>query len=289
MNRKVLVLGATGKTGARLIPQLLERGAAVVAAMRHPEAPHPFAGLARVRFDWDEPGNHARALAGCDAVYLVPPPLQEDASTTIATFLRQAASSGVRRVVLLSSLGVTFQEEAPGSGRRKHEDVVRNSGLAWTILRPSGFFQNFSEGMARQGIRDNGVIVSATGDGAVALVDAQDIAAVAAHALTHSSHEGATYALTGPVAVTFAEVARVIGEASCREVSHVAVPPETGEGFLRDAGMPEAYRAMLLRDMAAIRDGHAAGVSQDVERVTGRAATPIGDYARDALDAWRRP
>lgn len=289
MSRKVLVLGATGKTGRRLVAQLSERDVGVVAAMRKPDESNPFAGIDLVRFDWNEPGDYARALEGIDAVYLVPPPLVEDASIPIAAFLREAASSGVRSVVLLSSLGVTFANEPPVSGRRKHEDVVRESGLAWTILRPSGFFQNFSEGMAQQGIRDEGVIVSATGDGAAAMVDAGDIAAVTAEALTQPGHEGATYALTGPAAVTFTEVASMIGQACGRQVAHVAVPPEVVEGFLRDAGIPEGYRGMLLRDMAAIREGRAAQVSQDIERVTGHQPMAIETYARDAVDAWWRP
>lgn len=289
MSGRVLILGATGKTGRRLIPQLLDRGVGVVAAMRRPEGPNPFTGIDRVRFDWDESGDYARALAGIDAVYLVPPPLVEDASTTIADFLRQAASSGVRRVVLLSSLGVTFPDEPLVSGRRKHEEVVRESQLSWTILRPSGFFQNFSEGIAQQGIRNNGVIISATGDGAAAMVDAGDIAAVAAEALTQPGHEGATYALTGPSAVTFAEAAKMIGQACGREVVHVPVPPEAVEGFLRDAGVPDGYRGMLLRDMTAIREGQAAQLSQDIERVTGRAPIAIEAYARGAVDAWWRP
>ena len=289
MSRNILILGATGKTGRLLIPRLSDHGVGIVAAMRRPDGPNPFAGVDRVRFDWNEPGDYARALEGVDAVYLVPPPLVEDASTTIAAFLRHAASSGVHTVVLLSSLGVTFADEPPVSGRRKHEDVVRESGLAWTILRPSGFFQNFSEGMAQQRIRDEGVIVSATGDGAVALVDAGDIAAVAAEALTQAGHEGATYALTGPAAVTFAEVARVIGQVCGRQVAHVPVLPETVGGFLRDAGIPDEYRWMLLRDMAAVREGRAAQVSQDIERVTRRAPIAIETYARDALDAWQLP
>ncbi|MBB4513903.1 NAD(P)H-binding protein [Paraburkholderia fungorum] len=288
MTRRILVLGATGKTGTRVVAHLTARGAGVVAAVRRPDALVSSTGADLVHFDWDEPGGHAKALAGIDAVYLVPPSCVEDASASIAVFLREAASAGVRRVVLLSSLGVTFADEPFASGRRKHEEAVRESPLAWTILRPSGFFQNFSEGMAQQGIRNDGVIVSATGDGAVALVDASDIAAVAAEALTQSGHERATYALTGPAAVTFAEAARAIGQACGREIVHMLAPPDTLERFLREAGIPDGYRAMLLRDMAAIREGRAAQVSQHIERVTGREPIAIETFVRNAADAWRR-
>src|SRR4051794_11218471 len=198
MNDTILVLGATGKTGRRLVTRLRARSMKVRAASRQP-------GDGRTLFDWDRPDTHGPALAGVDAVYLVAPELVEDPTSVTGPFLDRAKRAGVTRLVVLSSLGVEFPREDPASGRRKLERQAMASGLTWTILRPSGFAQNFSEGFMLPGILQADMVATATGDGAAAFVDADDIAAVAAAALTQDGHAGATYAITPPDALTFSE------------------------------------------------------------------------------------
>ncbi len=108
----ILVLGATGKTGRRLLPLLSARGAKVRAASRKPGDGH-----GRTLFDWHQPDTYDPALAGVDSIYLVPPDLIEDATPIVAPFLDRAAHAGVKRIVLLSSMGVEFPNEGPGSAR----------------------------------------------------------------------------------------------------------------------------------------------------------------------------
>src|SRR6266511_557741 len=134
----ILVTGATGKTGRRLIPRLVARGRAVRAASRQP-------GDGRVAFDWHRPETWARALDGVGVIYLVPPELMEDATPVVAPFLERAHQAGVERVVLLSSLGVEFPDEPATSGRHELERLMRESGATWTLVSPGGFAQNFSE------------------------------------------------------------------------------------------------------------------------------------------------
>jgi len=213
MTQTVIVLGATGKTGRHLVPRLVARGVTVRAASRQP-------GEGRMLFDWDRPETHQPALAGVDAVYLIGPELVEDPTAVTGPFLDLAARSGATRLVALSSQGVEFPHEAPESGRRMLERQVMASGLEWTILRPTGIAQNFSEGFLLPGILEADTVVTATGDGAVALVDADDIAAVAAAALTQDGHAKAEYTITGPEALTFAEAAAVISEVTGRTITH---------------------------------------------------------------------
>lgn len=277
----VLVIGATGKTGRRLTPQLQARGATVRAAGRR-------AAEGLTPFDWARPETFAPALRGADAVYLIPPEFVEDPTAATGALLDEARRAGVGAMVLLSSLGATFAGEPQDSGRRRLERQVTESGLDWTILRPTGFNQNFSEGFLLPGILQADKVVSAAGDGAVAHVDAGDIAAVAAVALTEPGHAGAAYAVTGPQALSFAAAAALIGEAAGRTITHAPLPSVAFGSILKQAGVPDAYLAMVLRDQEGIRTGAAADITDVVERVTGRPAVAFADYVRGAVGAWTR-
>lgn len=281
MTDTVLVLGATGKTGRRLVPQLRARGVNVRAASRKP-------GEGRVLFDWDRPDTHEPVLAGVDAVYLVGPELVEDPTAVIGPFLDRAEGAGVTRLVALSSMGVEFPHEDPESGRRKLERQVMASGLEWTILRPTGFAQNFSEGFLLPGILEADTVVTASGDGAVAFVDADDIVVAAAAALTEDGHAKAEYVITGPEALTFAEAAAVISEVTGRTITHRSISSDEMAHILQNAGVPADYAAMLLGDMEATRNGSGALVTDVVAQVSGRPATPFADYAARAASAWSR-
>lgn len=280
MANTILVTGATGKTGRRLIPLLQEQGLSVRAASRVPS-------VGQVAFDWDNPVSQSSALSGATAIYLIPPALVEDPTPTVAPFLALAKTAGVRSLVLVSSMGTAFPAEPQNSGRRKLEALVRDSGLDWTMLRPSGFMQNFSEGFLLPAVR-NGAIPNPAGQGKVAMVDAGDIAAVAAAVLVGTGqHAGQVYDLTGPSALNFDEIAQIIAREAGRSV--VARPMTSPQflAMLEGAGVPSDYAAMLLRDQEAIRDGAAASVSDTVTRLVGRPPRSFGVYAAEAAGAWR--
>lgn len=281
MTNTVLVIGATGKTGRRLVPRLKARGVDVREASRRPSD-------GRTIFDWDRPDTYDPALAGVDAIYLVPPELVEDPTALVGPFLDCAAQLGVTSVVALSSLGSQFPNEAPASGRRKLEQRVRASGLTWTILRPSGFAQNFSEAFLLPGIVQADTMATVTGDGAVAFVDADDIAAVAAVALTEAVHSGAEYVVTGPKALTFAQAAAAISAVTGRTITHRDISSSELMQILQGAGLPADYAAMVVGDQEAIRDGFGSLVTDIVATVSGRPATTFADYAARAASVWSR-
>lgn len=281
MAGSVLVLGATGKSGRRLVPELKARGAGVRAASRTP-------GEGQVEFDWQRPQTYAPALAGMEALYLVTPNGVEDPSAMVDALLAEAKAAGVRRVVAVSSMGVEFPGEPVESGRLKVERLVRDSGLEWTMLRPGGFNQNFSEDFLRPGIVHMDMVATATGDGKVGFVDAGDIAAVAAAALSEDGHVGETYAITGPEALSFAEAAAIIGEVAGRPIGYREIAPEELMSVLVGAGVSEDEGAVVVRNQISIRDGHGARLTDVVERVTGRPAVGFRDYATGAKGAWVR-
>jgi uncharacterized protein YbjT (DUF2867 family) len=163
---------------------------------------------------------------------------------------------------------------------------VRDSGVAWTIVRPGWFSQNFSEGPWLPGILD-GTLSLPTGDGRTPFVDAEDIADVAAAALTDDRHSGRIYQLTGPRPVSFGEAAALIGQATGRTIRHVDIDP--GEFVERQVahGVPAEVARLLTGLLSAIRDGRDPGLSDGVERALGRPARSFEDYVTETAAEGR--
>ena len=276
MIREILVLGATGKTGRRLLPLLDSRGVRAKPTSRTERRGY-------VPFDWARPQTWLPAVAGVEAIYLVPPDLVEDPSADIAAFLDVAHGAGARRIVVLSSLGLTFPGEPPASGRRKVEAAIMRPDFEWTVIRPSGFHQNFSEGFLAPGVHA-GLVRTATGAGKAALVDAHDIAAVTAMALSGEGHDNQVYAVTGPEALSFGEAVQIIAGATGRPIGHGALSEGEFRALLLGFGLPADYADVVVRDQIAIGDGFGAEVTEVVARVTGRR--PI-DFRQFAATAFR--
>lgn len=274
--KAVLVIGGTGKTGRRTVARLRERGVETRAASRSGEIP----------FDWTDRTTWQAALDEVDAVYIVP--LDTSPSPTPA-FVEQAVASGVRRLVLLSARGVDvpgyFGSSYEGGGpHAESEAAVRASGAAWTILRPGWFAQNFSEGVFLDGVRA-GELALPTGSGTAAFVDADDIAAVAAAALTEEGHDGEVYELSGPRALGIADVLDEIAKVTGTRPVYVPVEESAFRAGLVAQGLPEEEAAVWTDAMKPIRTSQEAPVTDGVRRALGRPPRDIADFVRDAAAA----
>ena len=276
----VLVTGATGKSGRRLIPLLLERGVTIRAASRTPV--HERYGVEPVHFDWLDESTYQTALDGVDAVYAISDP-SNWSNQSFEAFLERA-TGGSRRVVLLSSFGV---DRAPTDDlMRRHELLVEEAG---TVLRPTMFMQDFSEDhWSNQvtSIRERGEITLPNVQARVSYTSTADIAAVAAAALTEDGHRGKGYTITGPEALIPAQVAEHISAAAGRPVRPVEVTREGIRAGLLAYGYP-------AESVGYVSPGYAAGfaamevVTDTVTKVTGRPATTFAEFAKDAAHAWR--
>ncbi|MBT3076335.1 MULTISPECIES: NAD(P)H-binding protein [Streptomyces] len=276
----VLVLGGTGKTGRRVVARLRDLGVEVRAASRS----------GGTRFDWESPDTWAPALKGVAAVYIVP--LDTEPSPTPA-FVEQAVAAGVRRLVLLSARGV----DVPGyfgspllddGPHLRGEQAVRASGLAWTILRPGWFAQNFSEGVFLEGVRD-GELALPVGDGRAAYIDVDDIAAVAVAALTEDGHDGEVYELSGPRALSVPEVLDEIAKASGRRAAYAPLEESAFRDALVVRGMTEVEADLWTAALDPIRTSREAPLKDGVHRALGRPPRDVSDVFRDAAaeGAWR--
>jgi uncharacterized protein YbjT (DUF2867 family) len=276
----VLVTGATGKTGRRLVPLLLGRGVTVRAAGRTP-VPERY-GVDQVRFDWLDESTHQTALDGVDAVYAISDP-SNWSNRSFEAFLERA-TGGSRRVVLLSSFGV---DRAPSDDpMRRVELLVERSG---TVLRPTAFMQNFSESHFSDqttSIRERGEIALPSIQAPMSYISTTDVAAVAATALTEDGHEGKGYAITGPEALTAAQIAEHISAAAGLAVRPVEVGREAIRAALLAYGYPAASAEYASGGYAAAF-GAMGVVTDDVAKVTGRPPTTFAEFADDAANAWR--
>lgn len=280
----ILVTGATGNTGRAIVDALVERGA-LVRAMVRAEADRGKlpAGVDSVVADFDDTAAIAAALDGAERAYLVTPS-SEKAEEQQKRFADLAAKAGTRQLVVLSQLG--SQEHSPVRFLRYHaavEQHVRDLGIGYTFLRPNLYFQGLL--MFAGSVSTSGTFYAPIGDAAVSAVDVRDIAAVAAVALTESGHEGATYTVTGPEAITHSQIAEALSAAIGRTVTFVDVPEEAFADSVRGL-IPPWQVDGLIEDYAHYRRGEAATVSPVVAEITGTAPRGIERFARDYAGAF---
>jgi uncharacterized protein YbjT (DUF2867 family) len=269
----ILVLGATGKTGRRIVDRLQARGVPVRVGSRSAQPP----------FDWDDETTWTPALAGIEAVYVsyYPDVAAPGASDRIRAFAAAARAAGAGHLVLLSGRG---EEEAQASER-----IIQDAGVDWTILRASWFAQNFSESFFLDGVLSGEVVLPA-GDVPEPFVDADDIADVAVAALTEDGHVGQLYELTGPRMLTFAEAVAEIAKATDRDITFVPVSADDYAAALAAEDVPAEVIGIVTYLFTTVLDGRNAYLADGVRRALGRAPRDFYDYAWDAAQsgAWDR-
>jgi uncharacterized protein YbjT (DUF2867 family) len=263
-----LILGGTGKTGRRVAERLRAAGRPVRVGSRSGEPP----------FDWEDRSTWAGALDGTSAAYIsyFPDVAVPEAPEAIATFAEQAVAAGTRRLVLLSGRG---EEEA-----ERAEQALRGSGADWTIVRCSWFMQNFSEGYLRDPILA-GTVALPVGEVPEPFVHADDIADVAAAALTEDGHADELYELTGPRALTFGQAVREIGRATGRPVAFTRITVDDYAHALRAEGLPDELVTLIAYLFGEVLDGRNAQLTGGVQRALGREPRDFADFAREAAAA----
>ncbi|HEX6202816.1 MAG TPA: SDR family oxidoreductase [Thermoanaerobaculia bacterium] len=277
----ILIVGGNGTVGRHLVRELVRRRAPARALVRSRARATAIegTGLPMVVGDLADPASLDAALAGIERVFLLSSPSQRTAELH-GNLVDAARRAGVRHVVRVSALGAkagSSSELLRGHGEA--EAYLEGSGLAWTHLRPAWFMQNLL-GYAPW-IAAHGELAVPIGRGTLAMIDARDVARVAAVALTVPGHEGRTWRLTGPEALGFARVAEVMTEVLGRPVRHRDVPPEEARRQMIAGGTPEWLAEALLGLYRHAPSEPPAEVSGDVEAVTGRPATPLAEFVRD--------
>jgi uncharacterized protein YbjT (DUF2867 family) len=280
----ILILGATGAVGSAVALELGRRGSPARLATRRPDAlraRHPQAAV--VELDLTRPETFAPALEGIHRVFLVARPGDDAPERFALPLIDEMVRRGVRHVVDLSALGA---ERRADFGLRRVELALEQSGMAFTHLRPNFFFQVLLQATLAAGIRERAELALAAGEAKVAYLDARDVGAAGAVALTEAGHENAAYALTGAEAYDHDEVAHILGVALGRTIRYVPLTDDALRTALAGAGFPPAWQERLVGFYRLVRAGACAVVTPDLERVLGRRPRTLTEFAREHATAW---
>jgi len=275
----ILVIGGRSKIGAALIGELLGRGQQVRALVRAGEPTGSVPGAAEaVTGDLADEGSLVTAMAGVEKVFLLSSP-HPDAVSWHRHAIDAARRTQVQLLVRSSILGA--DRESPGEFIRAHttcDRYLEDSGLPFVIVRPNLFLQNIPESTIPS-IDASGTFYADAGEARISMVDTRDVAAVASRALTEPGHAGAHYDVTGPEALSYADVAAKLTSAMGRRISYVAAPDDAVRKALLGAGLTEWFAGALVGLYQDYRrsgtDGYAAQVTETCQRLTGRPARSL--------------
>lgn len=286
----ILLTGATGSVGSEVAKALVARRVPFRALVRNPtekpaQALAALPGAQVVVGDFNQPATLRAALEGIERAFLLTNSTAQ-AEAQQRSFVAQARQAGVRHLVKQSQWAAAA--ESPVRFLRYHaavEQAIQATGLAYTFLRPNLFMQGLLA--FKDAIQQQGQLCAPIGEARISAVDVRDIAAAAAAALTESGHDHKTYNLTGPAALTHAEMAAGLATALGHPVAFVDVAPEQLHQYLLGAGMDPWQAEGLLEDYAHYHRGEAAEVASGVQEATGQPARNFAAFARDYAPAFR--
>ena len=270
-NKQILVIGATGKTGRRVLQRLNDRKVPAVGV----------SFSSTPSFDWNNKATWEAVLNNTGSVYIsyYPDIAIPGAVDTVAQFSNLAVKKGVQKLVLLSGRGEAEAQQC--------EEVVMDAGVDWTIVRASWFCQNFSEGNFLEPILAGHVALPA-GNVGEPFIDADDIADVAVAALTEEGHSKKVYEVTGPRLLTFEEAVAEIARATGRDIKYEQVPVKAYADLLLEYGLPKDLIWLVTYLFTEVLDGRNESVANGVQEALGRKATDFSEFVRKtaATGVW---
>jgi uncharacterized protein YbjT (DUF2867 family) len=282
----IVVTGSTGNVGGPLIAELAAMGVPTRALVHTPEKAGVVEqeGVEVMVGDFGAPETLDAALEGAERAFLLTPPDPRQPEWE-KNFVEAAERTGVRHVVKLSAQGA--DADSPMRIGRIHsacERLLKESDMAWTFLRPSLFMQTT---LAYAGqVAAEGRFYAPLAEAKTSMIDARDVAAVAARALTEDDHEGQVHELTGPEAISHRDIAETLSAVLGRPVEHVEVSIEDARGSMVGMGMPE-WLAEAVAELFEVRqEGYFAGVTNTVAGITGREPRSYEEFARDHKGAF---
>jgi uncharacterized protein YbjT (DUF2867 family) len=271
----ILVTGSPGNIGTPLAQHLLRQGRKIRLMVRNPKkqdqvvADLHSGGAEIVQGDFADPGSLAHCFAGVESAFLLLPVALETAEWK-GNFVRAAEQNGAQRIVNLSVSGAS--STTPIDLFRWHweaEQILESSSLAWTHLQPTDLAR-FNIRSILPTVEGQGAFYSSIGQGRVALVDEEDVAEVAAAALTENGHEGKKYVLTGPKAVSYPEMAEALANKLGKPVKYIDIEPAQAKQAMIAAGVPDWVADFInsLRELE--KSGGASGPTPEVQTLLGR-------------------
>jgi uncharacterized protein YbjT (DUF2867 family) len=277
MAKTVLVTGATGQLGSAVAKACETAGLTVRKGVRKPVDPHS------VMFDFNDPSGFDEALRGVDAAFVISPPGDTEVVHKLQPLFEAAKALGSIHILFNSAFGM---ENAPDSALGKVEHALVESGLPYTILRPNFFMDNFTGSSFGESIRKQHAIFIGAGEGKTSFVATEDVAAVTVKAIEEGL-TGRAINLTGPEALSYGEIAKLVGEAAGFEVQFHDLTPEQMEQAFFGMGAPSSTVGYMMWLFGLVRAGQLAGVSNDIEDLLGRKPISFREYAQKNVERFK--
>lgn len=289
MHNTILVTGATGTVGREVVIQLSIIDGVRVRAGVHSiikgENLKRLPDVEVVEMNFRNKDSLHAAFTHVDKLFLITPFSNEQVEMA-KILIDEAKNAGVKHIVRLSVIKADATPETMLSRwHREVERYIEDSGIAYTFLRPSSFMQNYANFDAAS-IKRDGRFYHSTGSGKVSCIDVRDIAAVAVEALTGSGHEGKTYELTGPEALSNQEVADIISEATGRQVEFVDVPEAAARNSMLQQHMPDWMVNAMLDLERAYRANQFSETTDTVQQLAGRPPHSFRQFAEDYKECF---
>ena len=284
---EILITGATGNVGRELVKQLSTRKVpfrAMIRSMKDATALSAVEGAELVDGDFNDAQSLARALQGMKRAFLLTSS-SERTETQQSTFVETASRAGIQHIVKLSQWAAST--DSPVRFLRYHAAVerkIKDSGMAYTFLRPNLFMQGLLG--LRETIIGQGKFFAPIGEARISVIDVRDIAAAGAAALAEEGHQGRTYNLTGPQALSHGEMAEKLSRVLGQRIEFVDIPPAAMREALLAAGLPVWQADGLIEDYAHYSRGEAAEVASGVQDATGKPPRCFEDFASDYAQAF---
>ncbi|HUE84584.1 MAG TPA: SDR family oxidoreductase [Vicinamibacterales bacterium] len=281
---KILVTGATGNVGSRLVRRLKETGRAVRAFARDLAGKTMEEGVEAAPGDFMDKTSLQKAMDGVTAVYLLS--AGDQLSVHEANAIEAAKAARVKLVVKHSVAGAQYNAPGFPSWHRAGEERLEASGIPYVFLRPVSFASNALYWAGS--IKDQGTVYGALGDAAVPVIDPEDIAEAAGTVLTTPGHEGKAYELSGPEALTTAQQVDAIGRAVGRDLKYVNVPDDAARQSMLGLGMSPAYVEAMISLFVMFRGiGRIEPYPNDVQTLTGHKPRSFSQWAETNAAAFQ--
>lgn len=262
----ILVTGATGTVGKRVIKHLDKLGASYIAGTRNPN------GGKDVYFDFGDTSSFEKATEGVDKVFVLGPPMVPGLDALLSPFVDYVKETGIHRIVYFSA----YKADKMGGldFHTKMEQKLKHDGFDYTVLRPTFFSQNFKN-YEGDNINQRDILFMPAGNGTAAFIDADNIAEVAALALTQDGHTNRVYELTGPETLSYHDVAALLTEVTGRTISYPNPSPEEFKEVVVSSGAPASIADYLISVYGTIAAGNVSGVTTTYKDITGKEPTPL--------------
>jgi uncharacterized protein YbjT (DUF2867 family) len=281
---KILVTGASGNTGSLLVPKLVNSNADVRVFVRDAAKAESFrkSGAEAVTGDLDDLESIIHAVKDVDKIYLLtwngPTQLQQ-----VKNVLEAIRKTGGNPHIIRHSMWGPESSRIIKQGLEA-EELIKSSNLKWTMLKPTFYMQNLM--MAAGTISSDGVIYWDMHNGKLGMIDVRDIAEAAHNVITTEGHEGKSYILTGPRAISFNEIAEVFSEKLGKEVKYINVPGEASKQAMVGMGIPEWIADGYVELSQGFSRNFAASATKNVEILTGREPRSFEQFVDDFMQVF---